>query len=49
MKQHPAGVGEKHQCTQSQEILSNISVVSSVMQDEETKVKTQGRKALDLF
>lgn len=44
VKQHPAGVSEQHQSTQSQETLSNISIVSSVMRNEETKVKTQGRK-----
>lgn len=44
--QHPAGVSGKHQCTQSQEPLSNISIVSSVMQDEKTKVKSQGRKSI---
>lgn len=46
IKQHPVGVGEKHQCTWSQETLGNISSLSSVMRDEETKVKTQGRKSI---
>lgn len=50
VKQHPAGISEKHQCTQPQETLSNISIVCSVMRDEETKSKnSREQKALHSF
>lgn len=43
-KQHPAAISEKHRCTQPQGTRSNLSIASSVMQDGEMEVRTQGSK-----